>query len=265
MNQLQALIFDVDGTLAETERDGHRVAFNRAFAKAGLDWHWSVELYAELLEVAGGKERIFHFISTHLDHFKLPEGQGSFNRFINYLHQTKNQYYQDCLRAGELPLRPGIKRLIQEARQAGIRLAIATTTTPENAVALLEATLGPKSPTWFEVIAAGDMVARKKPAPDVYEYALKHLGLAPEQCLAIEDTHQGLRSATQAGIATLITLNDYTQHQDFRGASAVLSHLGDPGQNPIVIAGSVRCQPYFTLESARQLLERQTARVPQLV
>jgi HAD superfamily hydrolase (TIGR01509 family) len=265
VNQLQAIIFDVDGTLAETERDGHRVAFNRAFAQAGLDWNWSVELYAELVEVAGGKERIFHYISTYLDHFKVPESQGSLNRFITYLHQTKNQFYQACLLAGELPLRPGVERLIKEAREAGVKLAIATTTTPENAVALLEATLGPKSLTWFEVIAAGDMVPRKKPAPDVYEYALKQLALSPEQCLAIEDTHQGLRSATQAGIATLITLNDYTQHQDFRVASAVINHLGDPGQPVITIAGAANCQPYFTLASARQLLARQSTRLPQLV
>ncbi|MEO0836801.1 MAG: HAD family hydrolase, partial [Cyanobacteria bacterium J06642_3] len=126
MNKLQALIFDVDGTLANTERDGHRVGFNKAFAEMGLDWHWSVDLYSELLAVAGGKERIRYFIER--DRPTLPKVE-NLDEFIKQLHQLKNKHYQALLKQGAIPLRPGVKRLISEAREQGLRLAIATTTT----------------------------------------------------------------------------------------------------------------------------------------
>jgi HAD superfamily hydrolase (TIGR01509 family) len=247
--ELQALIFDVDGTLADTERDGHRVAFNAAFAEAGLDWHWSVELYGQLLAITGGKERIRHFVATCQP--PLPPGE-DLNALIARLHQAKTRHYTALLAQGGIPLRPGVKRLLQEARAAGIRLAIATTTTPENVTALLEHTL-PESLSWFEVIAAGDIVPAKKPAPDIYFYTLEQMGLPPQACLAFEDSENGLRSAQQAGIPTVVTVNDYTRDQDFSGAALVLDHLGEPEDPFRVLAGTMGSHRYFTLELARQI------------
>jgi HAD superfamily hydrolase (TIGR01509 family) len=229
--QLQALIFDVDGTLAETERYGHRLAFNQAFAELGLSWHWSVEEYGDLLHVTGGKERIQHYLQRH----DLPVPPvDDLEAWIAELHQLKTQHYQAVLASGLIPLRPGVQRLLQEARAAGLTLAIATTSALPNVLALLETTLGPESPSWFTVIAAGDVVSRKKPAPDVYQYVLGVLDLPPHHCLVLEDSAVGLQAATGAGLATLITLNDYSHNQDFQGARAIAHHLGDP-ENPCQI------------------------------
>lgn len=253
MTQLQALIFDVDGTLAETERDGHRVAFNRAFKAIGLNWHWSVEQYGELLEIAGGKERLHHYLTTSHPDFQAPPDYGSLQGLITSLHQAKNRFYQQVLQAHEIPLRYGVRRLIEEARQQRVRLAIATTSTPENAAALLESTLGSDSLSWFEVIAAGDMVPQKKPAPDVYHYVLQKLALPPTACLAIEDSYPGLVAASRAGLKTVVTVNRYTQHQDMGQAVAVLTHLGDPEHPCEVLAGYPDIGPIFTLAAARQI------------
>ena len=156
----EALIFDVDGTLADTEKDGHRPAFNQAFADAGLDWHWSVEEYGRLLRITGGKERMRGYLSENPD--KLNNIK-DIDNIINSLHDAKNRFYGDIVRSGEIPLRPGVARLIHEARERDVKLAIATTTTRSNVVALLEATLGAESLSWFEVIATADEVPDKKP------------------------------------------------------------------------------------------------------
>ena len=224
MRELKALLFDVDGTLADTERDGHRVAFNRAFAEAGLDWNWDVALYGELLAVSGGKERIRFFIEKWRPAFELTEDRDT---FISELHRVKTRHYLELMAQGLIPLRPGVARLLNEAREAGVRLAIVTTTTPENVTALLGSTLGDASISWFDVIAAGDIVPGKKPAPDIYLYALDKLRLDATECLALEDSDNGLRSAAGAGIGTLVTVNGYTRGQDFSGAALVVDQLGD--------------------------------------
>ncbi|EDX86929.1 haloacid dehalogenase-like hydrolase, putative [Synechococcus sp. PCC 7335] len=254
MAELKALIFDVDGTLAETERDGHRPAFNQAFVDAGLDWHWSTERYGELLEVSGGKERIRAFIESKPD-FVLPEGFADLTEFVRSLHATKTKYYTQYAIEGRIPLRPGVERLLSEAREKGVRLAIATTTTPANVQALLASTLGTESLDWFEVIAAGDMVPHKKPAPDVFEYAISHLNLPAENCLAFEDTNNGLLSATQTGLKTIVTVNDYTHTQDFSKAALVISDLGEPDEPFKVVFGEVGDAQYLDIALARKICE----------
>lgn len=221
---LKALIFDVDGTLAETERDGHRIAFNEAFRAAGLDWDWTPQLYGELLAVTGGKERIRHFCQRYRP--DMP-GRADFDSLVRRLHEDKTERYVDLVGRGSLPLRPGVAALLAEARSAGLRLAIATTTTPENVTALLQAALAPDGTAWFEVIGAGDVVPAKKPAPDIYQWVLNQLGLTAGECLAIEDSRNGLRSALGAGLPTVIVEAQYTRGEDFSGALAVLPDFAD--------------------------------------
>jgi beta-phosphoglucomutase-like phosphatase (HAD superfamily) len=251
---LQALLFDVDGTLADTERNGHRPAFNKAFAAAGLDWDWSVDLYGELLKVTGGKERIRHYLQEHRP--DVPLG-GDTDAYIAGLHLAKNRIYAESVAAGDVPLRPGVKRLLLEARAVGLRLAIATTTSTENVTALLEHCISPGSPGWFEVIGAGDMVPAKKPAPDVYRYVLEALRLRPEQCLALEDSGTGLRAALAAGLPTLVTVSDYAVDDDFDGAAVVLDHLGEPGLPAHVLAGDLGGATYVDVAVLRRIHARQ--------
>ena len=235
MYRPNALIFDVDGTLADTERDGHRVAFNRAFGEAGLDWDWSVDLYGRLLSVTGGKERIQYFLDEFHRSFRRPE---DLNGFIADLHRSKTRHYMAMMAEGAIPLRPGVRRLLEEARAAGVRLAIATTTTPENVTALIGSTLPAGAAGWFEVIGAGDIVERKKPAPDIYSWVLQQMSLKPQEVMAFEDSAHGVTAAHQAGISQIVvTVNDYTRSQDFADAAVVLDHLGECDSPATALAG----------------------------
>lgn len=250
MAKLKALLFDVDGTLADTERDGHRVAFNKAFQEAGLDWDWTVDLYGKLLAVTGGKERIRYHIDNYL------EGDapvGDLTEFAANLHQRKTYFYLDMLQKGEIPLRSGAERLIKEARAAGYRLAISTTTTPANVTYLLTATLGEESIKWFDVIAAGDIVPAKKPAPDIYQYAMDKMQLLPEECIAFEDSDNGIRSSIAANLTTLVTVNDYTKDQDFSQAAIVLDQFGEPDNAFSVLQGDAGDHRYVNLEMLEKL------------
>ncbi len=250
MSTLKALLFDVDGTLADTERDGHRVAFNRAFADAGLDWQWSEELYGQLLAVTGGKERIRYYLDKFNTAFARPE---ALDEFIAGLHKAKTAHYVQMLAEGMIPLRPGVKRLIEEAREAGLRLAVVTTTTPENVSALVENALHPDAMSWFEVIAAGDVVPAKKPAPDIYTWAMEKLALSPEDCIAFEDSHNGIRSSLGANLKTIIAVNGYTREEDFSGAEIVLDHWGEPELPFTVLAGDANAASYLDLALVKRL------------
>jgi len=254
----KALIFDIDGTFSDTERDGHRVAFNQAFKATGLNWHWSVETYGKLLKVTGGKERIRYFIENFHPAFDSP---ADLDNFILNLHKTKTRHFTTLLKSAAIPLRPGIARLIKEARDAGIRLGIATTTTPENVTTLLTATLGKDSIDWIEMIAAGDVVPNKKPAPDIYLYALKHLGLIAADCIAFEDSENGLLSSTGAGLKTIVTVNDYTQQQDFDGAALVLDQLGEPEAGFSVLAGDAGGATFVDISLINRLFNIQSPRI----
>jgi len=240
--RLQALIFDVDGTLAETE-DLHRQAFNEAFVAAGLPWHWTRDLYQQLLSVTGGKERILHFTQT------APGADALSNEQIAALHRDKNRRYASALANGALQPRPGVKRLLDEARQSDLRLAIATTTSRENVDALLTASLATQA---FEVIAAGDQGAAKKPAPDVYTLALERLGLEPADCLALEDSMNGVRSAFAAGLACVVTRSVYGGTGPFAGALAVVTSLGDPGEEAASLSGLALQGPVVDVSQLRR-------------
>jgi len=234
MTQLKALIFDVDGTLAETERDGHRVAFNLAFKEKHLDWYWDAGTYERLLDVAGGKERIRFFMDEADTSFNVPIDPEA---FVHELHQRKARHYASILKSGSIPLRPGVERLLNEARAMGLRLAIATTSSQKSVISLLKVNLGAESIGWFDVIAAGDIVGNKKPDPDIYLYALERLKLPAGNCIAFEDSEIGLLSSVRAGLKTVVTVNAGTRHQKLGKAEIVLDQLGEPGAAFEVLAG----------------------------
>jgi HAD superfamily hydrolase (TIGR01509 family) len=254
MAELKALIFDVDGTLAETERDAHRVAFNATFKHFGLDWYWSEELYGDLLKVTGGKERIHYYLNDFGG--KVPDTVDDVNSFAAELHKDKNTRYYDIMVNDDVPLRPGIVRLLKEAKEAGLILAISTTTSPKNIEALLVHNLDPEAMSWFTVIAAGDMVKHKKPAPDVYQLALDGLQLPANQCIAFEDSSNGLQSAKGVNLPTIITVSGYTKHENFEGAELILTHLGEPDHAMEVIAGDVGDASYITVDVLKKLAQQ---------
>jgi HAD superfamily hydrolase (TIGR01509 family) len=220
---IKALIFDCDGVLVDTERDAHRVGFNRAFAEIGIDAEWDVELYGKLLLVAGGKERM----RAYFDEFGWPEGADTpeaEDALIAELHKVKTQITSELV--SSLPVRPGILRIIDEARAAGVKLGVCTTSNPKFIDAVLDL-FGPERKAAFDFVHAGDVVAKKKPAPDIYLLALETLGLPPHECMVVEDSRNGLLAARGAGLPTLVTTSTYTVDEDFTGAVKVVPELGD--------------------------------------
>ncbi|MBU3740146.1 MAG: HAD-IA family hydrolase [Rhodoferax sp.] len=220
---LYALIFDVDGTLADTE-EAHREAFNQAFEQAGMDWHWDVPLYTELLQISGGRERLLHYWRQQRPDVQDVGGSGVRDT-IARLHELKTAAYEARVGGGDLSLRPGVLALIEEAANAGLQLGIATTTSPVNIAALLRAALGPAWQHLFSVIEDASTAERKKPHPQVYLQTLRRLGRDAAECLAFEDSANGLQAARGAGLATVITPTGYTAAHDFTGALRVLPSL----------------------------------------
>jgi HAD superfamily hydrolase (TIGR01509 family) len=224
MSKLQALLFDCDGVLVDTERDGHRVAFNKAFAAKGLPVEWSVERYGELLHTAGGKERM----RRHFDETEWPVDEAEQDAFIKDLHRLKTDVFMALISEGQLPLRPGIARVMEAAIKAGVTIAVCSTSS-ERAVqrivdVMLDEGVAPKVSVF-----AGDMVKAKKPDPAIYLMAVSELDLDGAQCVVVEDSHIGLSAATSAGIRCIVTQSSYTQNEDFSAASRVVPDLDVDG------------------------------------
>jgi HAD superfamily hydrolase (TIGR01509 family) len=248
-SSFDALIFDVDGTLADTE-ELHRQAFNEAFFSCGVSWRWGPALYAELLAVTGGKERIASYISRQ----QLPAAErGRLLRLIPQMHAAKTRLYRELVGLGHLRPRPGVLRLMQEARNAGVKLAIASTTSPENVESLLVSSFGNDAPRWFSAIATGDIVARKKPAPDIYKLALHMLGVPAGRAIAFEDSQLGVRSAKAAGLFTVATPTLWTIGQDFTAADLILTSLADPDKPLYAIDEQRIGAKYLGLEELARL------------
>jgi len=220
---IRALLWDVDGTLAETERDGHRRAFNQAFADVGVPWRWGEERYGALLAIAGGRERLLHDMQEQA---AAPASALAREQLVEEIHRRKNQYYQQIVRRGELPLRAGVAELLADCAQAGVRVGVVTTTTRSNAAALLDSQLGASWEALFAVVVCAEEAPRKKPDPQAYQRALATLGLRPHEAVAVEDSPAGLQAAWRAGVPVLITRSHYFLATAGEGALAVGRSLG---------------------------------------
>ncbi len=241
---MTALIFDCDGVLADTERYGHLPAFNRTFEEFGLPAHWSEEEYGVALRIGGGKERMRSLLTPELvARAGLPTDPDGQAAEIAKWHKRKTELYVEMVRSGMLPPRPGIARIVAEARAAGWQLAVCSTSAEPSVRAILENAVGADVAADFLVLA-GDVVPAKKPAPDIYLLVLARLGIEPGEAIVVEDSRNGLLAATAAGLATVVTVNGYTRDEDSSEAALVVSSLGDPDDEPIeVLADSVGARP----------------------
>ena len=242
---MSALVFDCDGVLADTERDGHRPAFNQTFAEFGLPVEWDVEEYGRRLKIGGGKERMAslftpEFVAAHglpAD----PEGQAE---LLATWHKRKTAIYTEMVAAGKLPPRPGIRRIISVAQDAGWKLGVASTSAEASVHAILEYAVGKERADRFDVFLAGDCVPKKKPAPDIYLLALERLGIPASEVLVVEDSNNGIVSAAAAGLRSVMTVNGYTEKEDNSDAILVVTSLGDPdGERARVIANRSAARP----------------------
>lgn len=251
---LQALLFDVDGTLADTERLGHRPAYNRAFRKLGLPFRWGPKLYRRLLKKPGGQERLLHYLDRYQPELgeQAPLAEADPKAWARSVHRLKSRYFRSMLSRGQVPLRPGVGRLMREARAAGLRIGIVTSASRATLAPVLEHSLGGTLVREIELVICGDEVDHKKPAPDLYLQALARLDLAAADCVAIEDSELGLAAATAAGIRTVITTNSDTAHEEFGQASLVLDNLGEPDRPSRVLHGRMD-ESCLTLATLRRL------------
>ncbi len=252
---LQAILFDVDGTLADTEALGHRPAYNRAFRQMGLGFRWGPKLYRKLLRQPGGRERLRHYVQQYQPELGTHRAavDANLDNWVAEVHALKSKYFRRYMRRGRVPLRPGIARIIREATEQNIRLAIVTNATRKTLNPVLRYILGPALTSVIEVVASGEEVSHKKPAPDLYRLAMARLGLTARDCVALEDSEMGLRAARAAGLPAIVTVNEDTVGQDFSGAALVVSSLGEPGAPTHVLKGQGGPLPWVTLETLRQL------------
>ncbi len=222
---MKALIFDCDGVLVDTERDGHRVSFNRAFSQYELNVQWSVELYGRLLAISGGKERMRHHF--HGDGWPPGVREEDRDKFIKELHALKTDIFMRIIDSGELPLRSGVERIIDEAIEVGVKLAVCSTSNERSVNLILEKLLGPHRKAKFDEILAGDIVQNKKPDPEIYNLARERLSVSAQDCVVVEDTRNGLLAAKAAGMICLVTTSAYSAEEDFSEADHVVAELGD--------------------------------------
>ena len=241
----RALIFDCDGVLADTERDGHLVAFNQMWREQGVNWQWTVEQYAEKLKIGGGKERIAS-LSRDADFraaFHVPDSEAAWMAIVGAWHKRKSEVFQELVMAGAMPGRPGVKRLTREALDRGWTLAVCSTSAQASVQAVLDSVVGRDLASRFAGVFAGDIVKAKKPAPDIYNYAADTLGLSHRDCVVVEDSRNGLLAATAAGMKCVITTNGLTEREDFTEAALVVDSLGDPGVPARIVANRSAAQP----------------------
>jgi len=253
---LRALLFDLDGTLADTERLGHRPAYNRAFRKLGLPFRWGPKLYRKLLRKTGGQERLLHYLERYQP--ELGEHQAAVatdpEAWTQAVHDLKSRYFRRLVRGGRVPLRPGVARLMSEARAGGLRLGIVTSASRATLKPILRHSLGAELVEQFDVRVCGEDVEHKKPAPDLYLLALARLDLSARECVAIEDSELGVAAAAAAGIATVVTTNANTAHEDFDRAQLVVDTLGELDAPSTVLHGRLDA-PCVTLTALRALVD----------
>ncbi|MDJ0702426.1 MAG: HAD-IA family hydrolase [Leptolyngbyaceae cyanobacterium MO_188.B28] len=255
----KGLIFDCDGVLADTERDGHLAAFNQMWRENGVNWQWSVEQYAEKVKIGGGKERMFS-LGQDEDFravFAVPEAEDAWWNIVKAWHKRKSEIYKAMVGSGAMPGRPGVKRLAEAALANGWTLAVGSTSALPSVEAVLRHVMGDELAGKFAGVFAGDMVKAKKPAPDVYNLAAAKLNLAPINCVVVEDSRNGLLAAVAAGMACIVTYNDLTQHEDFREAAIVLSDFGEPSKASITVTQNrTAAKPlgYFSLDDLEKVL-----------
>jgi HAD superfamily hydrolase (TIGR01509 family) len=223
MSQIKAVFFDQDGVIIDTERDGHRVSFNMAFREFGFSDEWSVDYYHELLQIAGGKERMKHHWKTK--GFSKPLTEAEIDTLVKEMHKRKTALFVELIETGQLPLRPGIHRFMKEAMEAGLKIAVCTTSNEQAAKAITEKIL---SDIKFELVLAGDVVSKKKPDPEIYDLALSKLELKPEEVFVVEDSKNGVAASKAAGLKTVVTTNSYTEKEDVNAGDVIVSSLGDP-------------------------------------
>lgn len=262
---MAALIFDCDGVLADTERDGHLPAFNQTFREFGVPVSWSDEEYASRVLIGGGKERMTSVLTPEfVESMRLPTEPAAQRELVARWHRRKTEIYGSLVAEGRMPARPGIARLVAEAIDAGYVLAVASTSAERSVRAVLEHAVGADAAAGFRVFA-GDIVPAKKPAPDIYLLALRELGLAPAEAVAIEDSANGLRAALGAGIRTVVTVSSYTRDENFDGAALVISSLGDPdGETTEVLddAAGIRPGAWVTIHDIDVILATNPVRNP---
>ncbi len=250
MSELKAIFWDQDGVIIDTEKDGHRVAFNKMFKEFGHDYQWSVDTYGELLAISGGKERMRHYFT---EKGIILEGDPEKDaELLLTLHKKKTAIFVEMVESGILPLRAGVKRLMKEAMEAGLRLGVCTTANERSANAIARGMLGEID---LEFVLAGDVVSKKKPDPEIYLLALERTGLAPDECIVVEDSHNGILAAKAAGLRAVATTNIYTENEDLSDASIVVTSLGDPDGEKGILKESHKALEFDGILHVDQLIK----------
>lgn len=249
MSNIKAVFFDQDGVIIDTERDGHRVSFNMTFKEFGFTDEWSVDYYHELLQIAGGKERMKHHWKTK--GFSKPLAEEEIDNLVKEMHKRKTALFVELIETGKLPLRSGIHRFMKEAMEAGLKIAVCTTSNEQAAKAITEKIL---TDIKFDVVLAGDVVKNKKPDPEIYNLALSKLGLSPHEVFVVEDSKNGVKAAKAAGLKTIVTTNHYTEKEDVSAGDVIVSCLGDPdGEKAEIRQGAIKS--FDGIVHVRQLME----------